>query len=131
MNKRASILFLLLVLSQALHSIEEYIGELWLVLPPAKFLCSLISSDLETGFLVINTGLFVFGILCWVFRNSSIVYTTLIWFWIIIELINGIGHPVWALMERDYVPGLITAPLLLILSVLLLRNVTAPQHSER
>lgn len=38
----------------------------------------------------------------------------LAWLWVGIELINGIGHPLWSLSQRDYTPGPITAPLLLI-----------------
>jgi len=121
MNRRINIAFLMLVVVQAFHSLEEYFGRLWEVLPPARFLSSLVSKDLETGFVIINIGLFIFGLWCWLFpirRNYS--YTSsIIWFWIVIELINGIGHPAWALYERAYVPGLITAPFLLILAIYL------------
>lgn len=105
---------LLLVFTQAGHSIEEYIGHLWEVLPPARYLCSLVSDDLEKGFLVINIGFFVLGILGWLLlvRTGHVLAKYIIWFWIIIELINGVGHVVWALIEASYRPGLITAPFL-------------------
>ena len=121
MPGRISTFFLLLVITQGLHSIEEYYGRLWEVLAPARFLCSLVSSNLETGFLVINWGLFVVGLGCWFLstRRISISVGGLFWFWVLIEAINGIGHPVWAIYAKAYVPGLITAPLLLFLSIYL------------
>ena len=51
-------LFLILVLVQGLHSLEEYIGKLWESFPPATILCGLVSENLLTGFLIINIGLF-------------------------------------------------------------------------
>ena len=124
MNNRNKIIFLILILVQGLHSVEEYIGRLWEIFPPAKFLTSLISENLEIGFLIINIGFFIFGIWCWFFpvlRNYNYA-RGLIWFWIVIEIINGIGHSFWALYERAYVPGVATAPILLILSIYLLRH---------
>ena len=124
MDSRNKIIFLLLVLVQGLHSVEEYFGQLWNVFPPAKFVTGLISENPETGFLIINIGFFIFGIWCWFFpvlRNYNYA-RGLIWFGIVIEMINGIGHPLWALYEREYVPGVVTALILLILSIYLLRH---------
>ena len=121
MNNRVSITFLILVLVQGAHSIEEYFGQLWEVFPPAKFVSSLLSENLEKGFLIVNLGLFIFGLWCWFFpvrRNYSFALI-LIWFWIVIEMINGVGHPLWALYNRAYVPGVATAPVLLILAIYL------------
>ena len=122
-GKRASNLFLLLVFLQGMHSIEEYMGKLWDNFPPATFLCSLISKDLETGFLIANIGIFVVGLVCWLFiiRKKSPPSKSIIWIWITIELINGVGHPVWSLMQQSYTPGVITAPFLLITALLLLK----------
>ncbi len=117
---RARFTFLLLVLTQALHSVEEYVGRLWEVFQPAQFLSGLMSDDLETGFLIINISLFVFGMLCWLQLNR--LTSMFIWFWIVIETINGIGHPIWAISEGTYVPGLATAPILLILAIKLFRD---------
>lgn len=124
MHSRNKIIFLILVLVQGLHSVEEYIGRLWEIFPPARFIASLISENLETGFLIINIGLFIFGIWCWFFpvlRNYNYA-RGLILFWIVIEIINGIGHLFWALYEREYIPGVVTALILLILSIYLLRH---------
>ena len=94
-----STLFLILVLLQALHSMEEYYGRLWENFPPATFLTGLVSKNLETGFLIINIGIFVIGILLWVLivnpnRDAARYVITV---WIAIEIINGIGHPFWAM----------------------------------
>ena len=124
MERRNKIVFLILVLAQGLHSIEEYIGRLWEVFPPTKLIISLVSGNLENSFIIINVSLFIFGIWCYlvpVKREYSFSHG-LVWFWIVLEMINGIGHPVWALYERAYVPGLATALLLLIISVYLSRN---------
>jgi len=121
MNNRVSITFLILVLVQGVHSIEEYFGQLWEVFPPAKFVSRLLSENLEKGFLIINLGLFIFGLWCWFFpvrRNYSFA-PIVIWFWIVIEMINGVGHPLRALYNRAYVPGVATAPVLLILAIYL------------
>ena len=126
MTKKITIAFLILVLIQALHSIEEYMGKLWEVFPPARFFCSLISNDLENGFLIANISLFVIGIVVWLIpvRKNYPVAKSFIWFWIVIEMINGIGHPAWALYEWSYTPGVITAPFLLILAIYLAREMS-------
>ena len=43
-----------------------------------------------------------------------------VWFvptFALVMLANGIGHIVWGLVERKYVPGLITAPLFVVVFV--------------
>lgn len=122
MHKSIRWTFLLLILTQGAHSIEEYYGELWEVFAPATFLCRLVSPDLRTGFLVINISLFIILMLTWLasFRKNFSI-RNLIWFWIIIEMINGVGHTIWALTEWSYVPGLATAPILLFLVIRIIR----------
>jgi hypothetical protein len=63
MSQRA--LFGALVFTQACHSIEEYVGRLRESFPAARLLTSLISSDLERGFIILNVGLVAFGVWCW------------------------------------------------------------------
>ena len=124
MKSKTSKLFLLIVLVQGLHSMEEYIGRLWENFPPATYLCGLISDDLEMGFLIINIGLFVVGISCWWFvvRSNKSLAKTIVGFWIIIEFMNGIIHPIWSLMQQSYTPGVLTAPFLLVLALLLIKH---------
>jgi len=47
--------------------------------------------------------------------------------WVVVELINGIGHPSWSIMQGGYTPGVATAPLLFVLAVILTRRVYASQ----
>ena len=124
MERRNKIVFLILVIAQGLHSIEEYIGRLWEVFPSTKLVINLVSGNPESGFIIINVSLFIFGIWCYlvpVKREYSFSHG-LVWFWIVVEIINGIGHTVWALYKRAYVPGMATALLLLIISVYLSCN---------
>jgi Protein of unknown function with HXXEE motif len=125
-------IFLLLILAQGLHSIEEYYGKLWNKLAPARFLSSLVSDDLKKGFVILNIGLFVAGLLCWwlAFQKNKRFIQGFIWPWIVIEIINGIGHPFWCLVEKSYVPGVITAPLLLIIAIYLLRELVLLEKQE-
>ena len=129
MNANIKIAFLMLVLIQGVHSVEEYFGRLWEVFQPAKFLSGLVSNNLETGFLIINIGLFIFGIWSWAVpvRKDYSIARSIIWIFIVIEMINGIGHPVWAIYEMSYVPGLVTAPILLILAIYLFREIRKNQ----
>jgi Protein of unknown function with HXXEE motif len=132
MNNRITITFLILVLTQALHSVEGYLGRLWEVLPPARLLSSLVSGNLRRGFAIINIGLFILGVLCWLFliRRNYLFASGLIWFWIVIEMINGIGHPMWVVYEKAYVPGIATAPFLLIVAVYLACQLLYPQQEK-
>jgi Protein of unknown function with HXXEE motif len=122
--------FLALVVVQTAHSVEEYLGRLWDVFPPARFVTGLISEDRRFGFIVFNVALISFGIWCFfwpVLRrwSSAIAFMS---FWVVIELINGAGHILWSVQARGYTPGVITAPVLLILALLLgwdLRNEAA------
>ncbi len=132
MNKKIRVTFLLIALVQGLHSIEEYYGELWDVYPPATYICGLVSNNLENGFVIINISLFIVLMLTWLItfsKNSSA--KPLLWFWCILELINGVGHSVWAIMERSYVPGLATAPVLLILSLITMKLLVIPEYKNQ
>ena len=51
----------------AAHSIEEYTTRLYDVFPPARFVSSLVSDDLATGFVIANVALVGFGFWCWAF----------------------------------------------------------------
>jgi len=118
---RLQITFGALVLAQAAHSIEEYLGHLWESFPPARFLTGLVSSNAEHGFMMLNVLLLAFGAWCFVYPigRQWPVAAALAWFWIAIEIVNGIVHPLWSLHERSYTPGLATAPILLILAIYL------------
>src|SRR3990172_5174651 len=116
--------FLALVALQALHSVEEYAFRLYEVFPPARFVSGLISDDRERGFLIFNAGLVAFGFWCyvWPVRRQWPPAASLAWLWVCIELLNGVGHPAWSLIERGYTPGVVTALVLLPLALLLARQ---------
>ena len=131
---RFQVAFGALVLVQAAHSIEEYLGHLWESFPPARFLTGLVSSNLERGFVLLNVALLSFGLWCfmWPVRRNWPIAVSLAWCWVVIEFINGIGHPLWSLREGGYTPGLATAPILLVLAVYLahqLRRATREESS--
>jgi hypothetical protein len=114
--------FVALIAAQAAHSVEEYLGRLWLVFPPAAFVTGLISEDRQRGFIIINVALLAFGLWCffWPVRRRWQIGRALVGVWIVIEIINGIGHPLWTLQKQAYTPGVATAPVLLILALSLI-----------
>jgi hypothetical protein len=118
---RFQLSFLALIAAQTAHSIEEYVGRLYDVFPPARFVTGLISQDRARGFLIFNVAFLTFGLWClvWPVRRQWPLAIPLVWFWIAVELLNGIGHPLWTLSERRYTPGVATAPVLLILALYL------------
>ena len=116
MEHRSQLVFLLLILAQAAHSVEEYATRLYEVFAPARFVSSLVSNDLALGFLVANVALVTFGLWCWAVpvRSGWRAANGLVWFWTLLELGNGIGHSALAVTRGGYFPGVVTAPLLLL-----------------
>jgi hypothetical protein len=114
-----------LVLAQAAHSTEECTFRLWETFPPARFIAGLASSDLERGFIVLNVCLVALGAWCyfWPVRRQWPSATPILWVWIVVETINGVNHPLWSVLQGGYTPGLVTAPILLILALHLARLV--------
>lgn len=113
--------FSALVVVQAAHSVEEWVGHLWESFPPATFVTGVISADPAVGFLIINGTLVAFGVWCavWPVRRGWRSAASLAWFWVVLETINGIGHPAWSLRQGGYTPGVLTAPFLLVVAVYL------------
>lgn len=126
MNAASKRTFLLLIASQALHSIEEYFFSLWEFLAPARFLSGLVSANLSLGFAVINFTIVAIGVWSYAFpvRRNYRYASQIVWFWIILEFANGIGHLLFAMSSKSYFPGAYTAPLLLIFSVYLAFRMT-------
>jgi hypothetical protein len=119
--------FLALVVTQAGHSIEEYVGRLYEVFAPARLVSGLISPDLARGFLIFNATLVLFGFWCffWPVRRGWPSAVPLAWLWVAIELLNGIGHPLWSRRQLRYTPGVATAGVLLIIALYLMRQLRA------
>jgi hypothetical protein len=112
---RARRLFALLIAAQAAHSIEEYVQRLYDVLPPARFISSLVSADLAVGFAVANVALVGLGIWCYLtrVRPGRTSASAWAWAWSVLEAANGMGHLLLAWSSGGYFPGAWTAPLLL------------------
>jgi hypothetical protein len=133
MNPRSRNLFLGLIVLQALHSIEEYWFQLYDVLAPARFISSILSSNLALGFAIANTILVSFGLWCylaWVRVNhpSGRIWA---WFWTVLEAANGAGHLILSANRGGYFPGAATAPLLLGFSLWLGATLLQTDEPER
>lgn len=110
-----------LVLAQAAHSIEESLGQLWASFPPARFVSGLVSTNLQHGFVFLNICIVALGAWCWFWpvRRQWRIATPIVWVWTVIEMINGVVHPSWSIIQRGYTPGVITAPILFLLALYL------------
>ncbi len=121
MDTRGRTAFGLLIAAQAAHSIEEYVFRLFDVFGPARFVSGLVSSDLATGFAVVNAGIVFFGLWCYAarVRPAHPSERAFAWFWVILEFANGVGHMILAASRRGYFPGVGTAPALIAMSLYL------------
>ena len=134
MDTRSRSLFLVLILAQAGHSLEEYTSRLYEVFAPARSVSNLVINNPAAGFIIVNSTLFIFGLWCYAARvrrghPSALGWA---WFWILLELGNSIGHLVIALSRNEYFPGAITALLLLVISVALgTRLIWFARHETR
>jgi len=115
-------LFLLLVLLQTAHSIEEYSFGLYERLGPFKWLESQWPGVAPVAFAIVNIGFVSFGFWCYFTSVRRLRATAGLWItiWCLVEIGNGIGHPLWSLLAGQYVPGTVTAPFLLVVAVMLL-----------
>jgi len=113
--------FLALVLAQAGHSIEEYLGRLYDVFPPARYVSGLVSEDRRVGFVIFNVSLVAFGLWCYFgpIRHGRRSALPLAWAWVVLEAANGFVHVLWAVAAGAYRPGLVTAPILAVLAWIL------------
>jgi len=121
---RFELSFLALVLAQAAHSFEEYHGRLYDDFPPARFLSGLVSNDLTRGFVILNIAIALFGLWCFLvpIRRRWPSSAAIAWGWVIVELVNGVVHPLWSLRQLAYTPGVATAPVLFVLALNLARQ---------
>jgi hypothetical protein len=121
MDSKTRTAFGLLVLSQAVHSIEEYLYRLYDVFGLTRFVSGLFSRDLATGFAIANVGIIAFGLWCYLVpvRHGRPMGRAIAWGWVVVELANGVVHVLLAVAKGGYFPGLGTAPLLFASSVYL------------
>ena len=126
---RLGMLYLSLGLAQAAHSFEEIVTHLydffWVMTGMLHRAFSWFPqfrwpADL---FAAVNVTLVALLLGSWPFverRNTAALY--LAWIAGIVETVNGFNHIAAAILFRGYAPGAITAPVLLILGPLLLRE---------
>jgi hypothetical protein len=118
---KSQYLFASLVAIQAVHSFEETWFGLYDRLPYIAWIDQLIAGGAMVSFIAANTAFVVFGCWCYVarVRYKAAGANFFVMLWIIVEVLNGILHPAWSLIAGGYVPGTITAPLLLLCALLL------------
>jgi hypothetical protein len=106
--------FLLLIALQAAHSVEEYSFALYEVLAPARLVSRIVPGDPSLGFALVNAALVAFGAWCYLarVRVGHPSARSWAWLWVLIELGNGIVHPLLAIAAGGYFPGVATAPAL-------------------
>ena len=119
MTRQIRVNFGALIVAQAAHSTEEYFGRLWEALLPAQVVSLVFSSNPQRGFLIANVAIVAFGLWCaaWPVNRGWRVAPVLVWGWVVVEVANGILHPLVALIMRRYIAGALTAPLLLVLAL--------------
>ena len=113
MNSRIKTAFLVMVLLQGIHSVEEYIFKLYEVFPPMQFIYQDAPESARLAFITFNLLLFLFGLACFFYdvRPAGNGAKTVIWIWIAIQLATLAAHVIWAILIGGYNPGLATAPL--------------------
>ena len=111
--------FALLVLAQAAHSTEEYLGRLWEALLPPRIVSLVFSANPARGFLIANVVIVIFGIWCagWPVRRGWRAARVLMWGWVVVEIANGLLHPLASLVFQRYIAGVVTAPVLLVVAL--------------
>jgi hypothetical protein len=116
MSPRSKLLFLLLVIAQVAHSVEEYVTQLFEVFAPARFVSGLFTENLPLGFAVVNAALVAIGAWCYLgpVRAGGAAGQTAAVLWIAIELVNGAVHIGIAASRGEYFSGSLTAVLLVI-----------------
>jgi hypothetical protein len=118
MKRSSRRVFLLLVLAQTAHSIEEYTTGLYETLAFAGFVSGLVADDLGVGFAIINSAFIAFGLWCY-FVPVRLGWPSArgwAWLWIVVELGNAILHTGLAFSTGGYFPGVLTAPLLFVVA---------------
>ncbi|MFQ6005952.1 MAG: hypothetical protein ACE5OQ_10650, partial [Woeseia sp.] len=114
-------LFACLVASQAMHSLEETWFGLYHRLPYINWVDTFVAGGAFVFFVLGNTAFVLFG--CWCYfarvKTKKPGARFFVMVWVIIEILNGILHPVWSLIANAYIPGTATAPVLLLLACLL------------
>ncbi len=111
----------LTVALQALHFAEEFVTGFYRLFPPRLGLAAW-SAEFFLAFNAIWLALWPGAAAAAVAGRATPVAAVLFWFLAIAAVGNGIAHPALALSAGGYFPGLVTAPLLGVAGLLLLRD---------
>ena len=115
MEHRGQLVFLFLILAQAAHSIEEYVSKFVRGLRSGSFREQPRQQRSRPGLRGRQHGSCrVRSVVLGCSRAGWRAARGLMWFWTILELLNGISHSAIALSLGGYFPGVVTAPLLLL-----------------
>lgn len=111
MNGRIRVAFLLLIVLQTLHSIEELVFKFYELFPPMASIYRHAPHLAPPAFILANALLVVVGFVClfrwvWPARRGA---RRVVWVWVSVEAFNVFAHCVWAILIRGYNPGLVTA----------------------
>jgi hypothetical protein len=110
MNNKIRAAFLVLIVLQALHSVEEFIFKFYEVFPPMVSVYRDAPAMARPAFTLANSILVAVGFVClfrwvWPARPGA---RAVAWVWAGAEAFNVIAHCVWAILIRGYNPGLVT-----------------------
>ena len=122
MNSRISTAFLLLIILQAIHSVEEFIFGFYEKFPPMRALYREAPHLAKPAFAIANALLILVGLICYYYwvRPARERARSVVWVWIILESVNVIAHFVWAILIRGYNPGLATVVLFALVLIYLI-----------
>jgi hypothetical protein len=115
-RERTARLFLVGLAGQCLHFTEEFVTRFPDRFPPLLGL----SAWSESFFVVFNLTWLCIWILSAIGLQRGYWFALFpVWFFAIGSILNGIAHPLLAILVRGYFPGLITSPLVGVLGLLL------------
>ena len=120
--------FLILICLQAAHSAEEIAGHLYRLLPYFRPF----GDNAELAFTTGNGLVVLFGLWCWRYRvrRGARSAAGWAWGWSLVEFGNGLLHLLWSVLAGEYIPGTLTAPLLLACSVYLMWRLASESRTE-
>ena len=126
-SARFFIVVALTILAQCVHFLEEFRSHFFIRFPEAFGL----QPFTETVFDSFNlTWLAIWVIALFAVRAGLVIAVCPLWFLGLAMILNFLAHPILALRFGGYFPGLLTAPLVGVLGILLIREmvrITAPE----
>ncbi len=105
--------FLIMIVVQAVHALEEFVFHFWDVFPPMRAVYGGTPGLGETVFIAFHTvliGLGVWSYRRWVRSNQPNARRVVVW-GIVVQSFTVLLHAAWFLTEFRYQPGLATTPL--------------------